>query len=608
MSDRFEIAASDPYFHPEADGPNRPTPFLDGSYIDPTKPVTPPPENQPVTPQPENTNSNQEIWKAPDSIPSFQTENNNSSIAELEIALKMRSDQLLGARDHQRGTDASIGLIAGTASSLLSEPLARGLRLPFVAAEGSTFLSRAWKNGRTGFLTTFVTGLVMGSDEALRERIYGEHAKSWGSTSLTVPLALTFGKGPWGKSLLTTMALGGGHLIDAGLPAPDWVPDALKHFTAFDGIAIALAATLPSKSKIARLGMMGMAWAAGNVAEATLSGPSTGEIEKIATDAVAKDRSERSYSSMTDAVSKYRDLARTNEIVLEQDFGLLHVDVRRNYDGWGRDEKLGSYRNMLAITKALGEHHLDAGNRLSVTETSNPTYLLQGMDLDLGADALDYLFAARDSVRGSKTLTDMLMGTIVSDSRVKQQELQDLDQVGADVNKSIDSILGHHDIRGAVDKLVQFIDKGTVSPTQSIFNKEGAFFKTFYRQIDEKLGRNLPLMQNSDGTPNQDAIAISAKLMRDQALAEIAFAQYSLAGGDTGSAASSLFGIDGVREQPLGTTGQMKKFDGALQTLEEAEKLDPNNPDLPELKALAKELAEQYEIERTRQLNEQWQR
>ncbi len=595
--DNFDVAQGrDPYFDPPAPQPGRNSPFLDGSP-DPTKPN----ERPTVVPRPD------EKWVKPETTPKWTDpqpyrSGGRTNVAELELQLKQKERELLAARDYQRGSDAAKGIISGTTTGLFSEPLAKSLRMEIPVEP--KLMGRTIQNVKTGFVTTLVTGTILSADEAIRDRIYEKNANSWGLSSLTVPLSLTMGKGLVAKSLLTAGAVGAGHVVDLGLPAPDWVPKSLKHFTVFDGITIGLAATLPSKSRMMKAGMMGLAWLAGNVAEEALTPPSAGDLEKIAEAAGKKDKTERSYASMSDAVSKYRELGKKNEVVLEHDLAALYVDAQKNYQRWGRDEKLGSHRSMLSITKALGDHHLEKGTRLSVTETNTPTYILGGMNLDLGGDALTYLHMARNSVKGSKSLTEMQMNTFVNDTRVTPEESADIDKMGADVDKSINAIMGKHDITGAVDKLVKFIDKGTVSSTQAIFNKEAAFYKTFFVEIDKKLARNLTQIQTPDGKPNPDAITISAKLLRDQALIQLAFTKYKLETGNKsnlGEAEGALFGDDRARNRPLPGTNKPKGYDGAIQTLQMAEKLAPDHPDLAELKAIAQDLADQIKARKNEQ-------
>ncbi len=453
-----------------------------------------------------------------------------------------------------------------------------------------------WTNFKKGVFYTLGTGAALNGDHSLRDRIYGKDATSWETSSLTVPLAMALGKGFGGKTLLTVGALGLGHLADNGVTAPKWIPEPLKHFTVYDAVPMGLAFAVPAKGKWARAGLVGLAWLGGNSAEWALSKPTAGSIEENAVDAATRDRSERSYDSMEGAVKAFKELGKKNEIIMEQNLANLIVRARKDYGNMNDEQKLGSHRATIALARSVGEHRLENGTRLSAAATDHPTYVLKGLDLDLGAESLMNLQMARDSTKAARVFTTRLMDLQAFGTVVTGQELDDLDKIGVKVDGSIQKIVGKHDIQEAYDQLKKFIDFGTTS-NGATFQKELGFHKTFIEEMNVKIARNVVRLKNPDGTPNADAVTITAKLFRDQALAKMAEAGYKLDhGNDPGGATAIVMGTpEGRNEQLPGLKGP-KQYDGVMDMLGVAEQLDPKNPDLPELKALAKRLEEQCKL------------
>jgi hypothetical protein len=100
----------------------------------------------------------------------------------------------------------------------------------------------------------------------------------------------------------------------------------------------------------------------------------------------------------------------------------------------------------------------------------------------------------------------------------------------------------------------------------------------------------------SNGEMNPDAALMVSKLLRDQALAKLAQTAYKLDHGDDPIGAGQLlYGTPQGRNEILPGTDKPKGFDGAMQAIMLAERLAPDNPDLPELKAIATRLHEQVQ-------------
>ncbi len=466
-----------------------------------------------------------------------------------------------------------------------------------LAAESKWFdrainVESAKRNASRAFVLTFSTGALLSGDHSIRERMYGADAKSWETTSLTVPLAMALGRKWWGKAGLGAAAIVGGHLVDS-FGGPPWVPESLKHFSVYDAVPLGLAFASRSNNNKLKAGLVTLAAASGNIFESIDDKvrKSPGDVEATAIEISLQDKSERSFSSFEKSVQAFKNLGTKNEILLEGNLGRLLVDSNQNYTTMSQEEKLAAHRKTAALAKAIGEYRLDNGTRLSATATERPTYILDGMNLDMGGDSLLLLQLARNSVRGSSAMTEILMDRQAFGTIVTKQELDDLNKVDDKVSADIEAINGKHDIVKAMDKLKTFIERGSTAKG-AIFNKEMAYHKTFVTEINTKLGRNMPQLRHSNGELRPDATMMVSKLLRDQALAKMAQADCALDHGDDPiKAEQMIFGTAQGRTELLPGTNQPKGFDGALDALTLAERLAPDNPDLPELKAIANRLA-----------------
>lgn len=454
--------------------------------------------------------------------------------------------------------------------------------------------SGAWDNAKRAFGYTLGTGLAIGVDHSVRDRMYGKDAKSWESTSVTVPLAVSMGAGFKGKAVWTAGALVAGHVADQ-LPFTPNMPESFKHFTAWDAVPLGIAFAMNPKGKIAKTALVGTAALLGNGMESAFTGPSPGDIEQRAVGKSTEDKQERTYSSFEKSVESFKELGNRNEILLQQNLADVLAKSNRDYKTMTQEEKLGAHRTTAALARALGEYRLEHGTRLAVGSTSTPTYILEGLNLDMGGEALTYLMMSRNSVNGSKAMTEILMDKQAYGTVVDKGEIADLNKVGDKVQAAINTINGKHDMEKAMTQLSAFLERGSTSGGATL-NKEMAFHKTFVEDLNVKLGRNMPALLNRDGELNPDAAMIVSKLLRDQALAKLAHTAYKLNhGNDPNGAGQMLYGTSAGRAEYLPGTNKAKGFDGAMQCLMMAEKLSPNNPDLAELKAIATRLHEEVQ-------------
>jgi len=603
----FQISKGpDPYFVQ----PTEPVQWKSDHFAKPIELPTQPETNVgPPDAQTQPPTSNEPAWKAPTGGADWSSpQPYGTTSLDQELASKWKS--LEQAREPQRGSSAAAAIIAGTTAGLFAEPFIKAtglerLRLErltpiesvayrSVAAETKWFtMGGALRNAKTGFLSTLGVGGALELDKMVRGQMYEGGLNSWETTSLTVPLGIALGKGFGGKAFLAGAATVGGHLIDNALPAPDFMPEALKHLSASDGIFLGTAFAIPSKNKLATAAIVGTAWLAGNIAETFLSPPSAGDLEKRAIDATTVDESERSQRSVETAVSLFKDLGRKNEVVLEQDLGLILSDLRSKYDAMANEDKLELNRNTMIVGRALGEHYLESGTRLAISSVSEPTYILKGLDLDLGTRSLQHLMLAKKHSVQSRAVTEQLMGTEVNGKLVTDRELQELDASTQAIDQSIGKIVGEHNIPEAMKQLTDFIVRGTTS-SGAILSNEEATYKTFIRDINQNLAAFSPAAENPDGTLHPDASMVTAKLLRDRALVQITMAKIAIGRGtDLEQARQLLFGTEDGGRELFPNTDIEKKYDGALAALGRAEYLAPNNPDLPQLKAITDELIRQ---------------
>ncbi len=466
----------------------------------------------------------------------------------------------------------------------------------------------AWENAKKGFIYTLATGGVLEADHNVRDRMYGTDAKSWETSSLTVPLAIGLGSGWKGKALLAAGAVLGGHVVDNELPVPDWmpIPKAAKQFTAFDAasLAIGFGLSASAKSNWVKAGTIALSVVLGKGADSLFLGSSAGDIESRTLEDVKRDKTERSYSSMERVVKDWKELSNKNEVVVEQDLANLLIETQKSYKSMSQEEKLSSHRATIGLARAIGEHHLENGTRLSPKAVDSPMYILKDMDppLDLGADSLFYLQMANRSVDGAKAMTKIMLdqGKQANSTKIHEQELKDLDNEKDKINADINTIYGKHDIESAFRQFKKFLKTGETSKGATL-QKELAYQKTFVEELNQKIARNWSSAFNEDGSiKDPDSAKVLAKLFRDQALAKLSFAGMKLDNGDDIiGAGQTIWGTPQGRQEGLpgmtnpDGTAIPKGYDGVIDLLKMADRLDGDNKDMDQLWAITKRLADE---------------
>lgn len=496
-----------------------------------------------------------------------------SSLNRKESALHnvLTTDErlLLGSRQH------SLAKVVDLRAAQAAAP-----ELKWFTANGAV------DNAKRSLLYTAATGAALGADRVVRENMYGDKAKSWESSALTVPLSVIHGNGLPGKVGMIGGSLLAGHVLDSAIEAPSWIPESYKSFSVCDAVPLGLAFAVPSKSKLAKSLMAGAAVIGGNAIESLTTSEKT--QAGVALDAGTLDRSERTITSFNATVDELKKAAeKYNRGDYEQFFDNILSASRRTGAKLTDGEKLGNFRQNTAISLAAGELLLKNGTRLQTGTADEPAkFILGGQQLDLGGEALVTLWRAKnrlDQVRGS---TQLQMDRVVNGKEVSKEELTDLDLVQKMIDANISAINGKHDIEEAKRYLHYFLEKGTTS-SGVVAHKEMTFRKTFIEGIDKELAAHMQ--------PHLSDHKLKAKLLRDQALAKLALTEYRLdRSSDPAAANLELFGTNNGREDLLG--GQPKKYDGAIEIIAEAERLAPKNPDLPELKAIATRLASRKEL------------
>ncbi len=462
--------------------------------------------------------------------------------------------------------------------------------------------SGMWANAKSGALNVIAATALKSVDGGVSKMLNTEEGSL---TSLTVPLALGYGK-QMGLSRTKTglYALGGiaaAHAIDALAPDSLWRRNTTET-TAVEAGLMGLAFAVPTKDVKARALLIGGAWGAGRLYNLA-RGESLGDKAEDALKSLEDDKKDRSYGTLNDSTNQFKKIARGETFWLQGDkIGLYKNDgntnrtgepviqaqiaeeINKMKTGWqtmSSADKLQGFRDIAILATAMGENRLDKGTR--ILRENKPTYALEGYGLDLGGDSLMYLKMAKEQgVDKAKQMTQKLIADN-PDGDYKSSEIADLDKFGRRIDASIDKIYSKHDIDGAFKELIKFVP-----------GNENTFGKTFLDNTNNKIAAN------RTGDPK-----MLAKLFRDLSMSYMALASNKMERGkDGGGAFDLMFGTDQGRQAAFGNTGKARGYDGAMDCLMAAEKLDPNNPDLPQLKEIAQRLGQQARDKAQAQLSD----
>lgn len=429
-----------------------------------------------------------------------------------------------------------------------------------------------------------------------------DHKDSWHLSGLAVPLAFSSS-----TNLLTKVGLGVGSIVagkalDTILPASEH-----KEFsqlfapTAVEGLTMGAAWALPAPSNV-KLPIVAGTWlfnrmanldtpqsvalaavigagsyllngrnlaktlpilaidAAGWVGSRLLHRDQTDNaaIDADASKLVEQDKSSRSFQSMNAAIDKYVELGKEKDFVLRSYYeDILSRDVSQF------DDLLTGYRNVVTVAAAFGESRLNSGT--AVLPADQPTFILQGQNLDLGGRALTALTLANIEADEAKSETEKLLGQTNHGTDVTSSELDGLSQIQERIDANLSKIYGKHDLQRAVTELSDFQKSNQVG----------------FARLEMDLLASLSI--NDHSQPK-----VTAKLFRDYALLCLTYASLN-AEKSPANAAAVLYGNDTGRQIPF-NDGTPRGFDGAIDAVRLAGQLDPENPDNLELQSIVADL------------------
>lgn len=467
------------------------------------------------------------------------------------------------------------------------------------------------------------------TDRAITRQFAGDKGvhESWNVSQLATPMAFAAMPGKW-KLAAPVVGIISSQVVDGvarttGLTAPDRWNAATGVFDGWNGAFVAGSLTLASyaknpwaKATIAGLGTI--VPTAMHLYQDNIGGNLKGKTDN-ARESVQEDHSERSYSSL-----KHVDSAMGKVLDKKEDWVAANVDasfaaMRAKWDKLGAEQRLLALRDDASTTGALSRNILDKGTRISDKGTE-PEYMLQGYQLDVGGRALHYMLRTRNSADKAAQLTQGIINDnqnnpdkpiTIKGEMPKKDEVDDLKKFSAEAQTDISKILdGKHDVRGAFDELVhkaevldkEFLKTYIKAPDRLIlyYNEKGAKAK----EVSERAASegNDALRQQADAKMEEYAKVVG-KLYRDQALAYMAMAAAKNKNGKDGGGSYDLLVDDGTNHKDIfETTGQRKGFNGAQGAMKMAENYSPTNPDMVELDKIFAETAAKMQENKVLQL------
>jgi hypothetical protein len=349
----------------------------------------------------------------------------------------------------------------------------------------------------------------------------------------------------------------------------------------WDAAALGIATTIPLRNESipARLALMGVSWGGAKAIKYFFEPPSARETRDKAWELFATDKKERSEGSMTAVIDQLKKL---DDAPIKKDpVGRTILDYYLA-DWANRDHSkdlVNGHRGMAMFLAASGEARLDKGSRVTLGEGGAGTgkleqlwnavsssvmgkkdtqfdYIEAGKDLDLGGQSLKLLTSARIELERAKDETKTHMNEDLRGTKVKQSELADLDKVEKRIDCGIERIYAKHDIPTRLKEIQEY----TIKLQQQTMAK-------LRDQIKATLAH-----------PNTDDKRFLAKMYRDLALIDLAFAGNKL-------------GYNGVGKVKDGMSADVMLGEAKL-ALEKARDLDPDpkKEDWAQLDKIEKEM------------------
>lgn len=485
----------------------------------------------------------------------------------------------------------------------------------------------------TGMLSSAAQYGIVSADRSMTQKVAGANGlhESWNASQLIGPMALAALPGKY-KLLAPVAAIGGSQAVDGlarmtGLTAPDRINAATGVYDGWNGAFVAGSLTLATyakdwRAKAVIAGVGTIAPVMVHAFQDNIGGNLKGGVENVR-ESFNYDHSKRSYGSLREVDSSMQKVLNKKEdwIVANVDASFAAMNDRWNKPlasgGLTTEQKLLGLRDDASATGALSRNILDKGTRIS-DKGSEPQYMLDGYQLDVGGRSLHYMLRTRNSADKAATLTEQIIRdnadpnkqVTIKGELPKQSEADDLRKYSAEAQTDITKILdGKHDIKGAFDELVKKAE---------VLDKE--FLKTYIKGPDnlilyynDKAAKaqaaaqkaaaegNEPLRQEAE-LKTQEYAKVVAKLYRDQALAYMAMAAAKMKNGNDGGGAYDLLIDDGVNHKDIFPTGQRKGYNGAQGALRIADTYAPGNPDTQQLSEVFSQLAKEMQEKRKLQL------
>ena len=446
-----------------------------------------------------------------------------------------------------------------------------------------------------------VAGSLMVVDHYADQLLFGKnHGNGIGDSinSALVPAAMLIGP----KTSFKTMGLVGigallaGKTVGAALGEGEH-PTYTRLFSQStpESFVLAAEALLPMKAAQTGLGkvmnwrqaaLIGGTWLGFRALNLLNTQESQAEVKDRAWSMLTEDSKERGAGSMNAAIDKFSSLAAS-----DVSSGLMSwTNVFKESGGkvkGARGESalqvyrtewltkptsefpsmLEAHRGAAILCTAFAEARLANGTHVP-TITDTPTYLLEGLNLDMGAKAARDFIIARNSINSAKQFVQDNLGKEIAGKTVEQSEIADLDAVKQRIEANEAVIYGKHDLTKAVRDLAKW-GEGLNAPHMMHLVK----------------GIRDTIAANKDSADTR----YNAKLYRYLATIYLSIA-YAKQDGDPQSASQMLGGDTYSGRQALDMTGQQFGYDGALDCIARAIQLDGNNPDLPELYQIAQEI------------------
>ena len=480
-----------------------------------------------------------------------------------------------------RAASASTEALTAEDTALLAERAKIGTQLDELATADLS-AARGWKAGLKNFGKGVLT--VEGAqfvDDRLDSWLFGslKTKPSWYTDSLAVPAAMLIPGGWLKKGAFMVGAHVLGKVLDGAVPAdnnPTW--SRFMKPNNMEAISVAAAMLIPMRNESPglRLAYMGTAWLGSHLLNYVFSGPDPKSIRDDAVKLFVADKSQRSASSMNSAINKFNDLGKVSDAVVNFYLGdwlsRTHTDLLSGYRGAAilltsagetalangtfvpnqAAPTKGNPLTDITNVKAWGSDILDAvfGNN------KNFSYLLGGDHYDLGGQALMDLQSAKIELERAKTQTEQMAQQGQSDhgTRVEASEVNGLNQVEQRVQDDLNKIYGKHDIN-------------------AIYNVLEPYAHNLNQDVMANIRNQVKATIANPGTNDRQ---FQAKFYRDLALIDLAFAGY-------------MVNYRGVGKVSDGASASIM-YQEAQSALRQAQALDGNNPDLPQLQQIARDI------------------